>query len=126
MRLSKRFINVEMAILETASFVFYMKTILLLLLSFVFIQCNAQVKDSTNMQRKPIDQVLKSNQEMLLAIPGVQGYYQGEFDNGDDCIVIMVDSLKDVNIEKFPDSLEGYPVRVEETGKIEPLGGDQK
>ena len=103
-----------------------MKTILLLLLSFVFIQCNAQVKDTTNMQRKPIEEVLKSNQEMLLAIPGVQGFYQGEQENGDECIVIMVDSLSEKNKGEFPDSLEGYPVRVEETGKIKPLGQDKQ
>ena len=100
-----------------------MKTILLLLLSFVFIQCNAQVKDTTNMQRKPIEDVLKSNQEKLLGIPGVQGFYQGEQENGDDCIVIMVDSLTEENRGEFPDSLDGYPVKVEETGKIKPLDG---
>ncbi len=73
------------------------------------------------MQRKPIDQVLKNNQEMLLAIPGVQGFYQGELDNGNECIVIMVDSLTEENKQAFPDSLEGYPVKVEETGRIKPL-----
>ncbi len=103
-----------------------MKTILLLLLSFIFIQCNAQEKDSTKMQRKSIEQVLKSNQEMLLAIPGVQGFYQGELDNGDECIVIMVDSLNEENKYAFPDSLESYPVRVEETGQIKPLDKDNK
>ncbi len=78
------------------------------------------------MQRKPIEQVLKSNQEMLLAIPGVQGFYQGEQDNGDECIIIMVDSLKEENKTAFPDSLDGYPVRVEETGQIKPLDKAKK
>lgn len=73
------------------------------------------------MQKKPIEQVLKDNQEMLLAIPGVQGFYQGKSEKGEDRIVIMVDSLSNKNRDKFPDSLEGYPVIVEETGKIVPL-----
>ncbi len=103
-----------------------MKTILLLLFSFIFFQCNGQVKDSTNMQRKPIDQVLKSNQQMLLAMPGVQGFYQGELENGDECIVIMVDSLNEDNKEVFPDSLGGYPVKLEATGQIKPLNQDKK
>lgn len=102
-----------------------MKTLLLLLLSFVFIQCNAQVKDSSGMPRKPIEEVLKSNQEMLLAIPGVQGFYQGETKDGNECIVIMVDTLEMDNKDEFPDSLEGYPVKIEETGKIKPLDGDK-
>lgn len=73
------------------------------------------------MQKKPIEQVLKDNQEMLLSIPGVQGFYQGKSENGEDRIVIMVDTLSNKNRDKFPDSLEGYPVIVEETGKIIPL-----
>ncbi len=78
------------------------------------------------MEYKPIDQVLKQNQEMLLAIPGVQGFYQGELDNGKECIVIMVDSLNEDNKNAFPDTLEGYPVKVEETGKIKPLDQEKK
>lgn len=73
------------------------------------------------MQRKPIEQVLSSNQEMLLAITGVQGFYQGETEEGDECIVIMVDSLTEQNKTVFPDSLGGYPVKVEVTGEIKPL-----
>lgn len=73
------------------------------------------------MQRKPIEQVLKENQEMLLAVPGVQGFYQGLLDDGSDCIVIMVDKLIDDNLSKLPDTLEGYPVLIEDGGKIIPL-----
>ena len=106
---------------------FYMKTILFfLIITFIFAQCNAQVKDSSNMQKKPIEQVLKENSAMLLSIPGVQGFYQGELENGNDCIVIMVDSLTEENKVKFPDSLDGYTVKVEETGKIKPLEQEKK
>lgn len=73
------------------------------------------------MQRKPIEKVLKENQEMLLAVPGVQGFYQGLLDDGSDCIVIMVDKLTDDNLSKLPDTLEGYPVVIEDGGKIIPL-----
>lgn len=101
---------------------FFMKLLLLfLIITFTFVQCNSQIKDSTGMKKKPIEQVLKDNQEMLLSIPGVQGFYQGKSEKGEDRIVIMVDSLSNKNRDKFPDSLEGYPVMVEETGKIKPL-----
>jgi hypothetical protein len=106
---------------------FFMKTILILLVTaFIFTQCTAQEKDSSNMQKKPIEQVLKNNREMLLAVPGVQGFYQGELENGSACIVIMVDSITEANKGKFPDSLEGYPVKVEEGGRIKPLYREKK
>lgn len=101
---------------------FYMKVILILLLfSVVFTECHAQVKDTSKMQRKPLEQVIKENKAMLLAIPGVQGYYQGQLEDGSDCIVIMVDSLTEKNKDEIPDSLDGYPVKAEEGGTIKPL-----
>ncbi|MFO7527068.1 MAG: hypothetical protein R6W68_16565 [Ignavibacteriaceae bacterium] len=78
------------------------------------------------MQRKPIEQVLKENQEMLLAVPGVQGFYQGMLDDGSDCIVLMVDKLTDDNLSKLPDTLAGYPVVIEDGGKIIPLKREEK
>ena len=99
-----------------------MKIILIfLILTLTSIQCNGQEKDSTRMQKKPIDQVIKDRQEMLMAIPGVQGFYQGQTENGGDCIVIMIDSLTEVNRDKLPDSLDGYPVRIEAGGEVKPL-----
>lgn len=97
-----------------------------LIITLISIQCNSQVKDINSMQKKPIEQVLKDNQNLLLSIPGVQGFYQGKSEKGEDRIVIMVDSLSYKNKDKFPDSLGGYPVIVEETGKIKPLDQNEK
>jgi hypothetical protein len=94
--------------------------------AFVFTQCTAQVKDSSKMQKKPIEQVLNENRDTLMAIPDVQGFFQGETENGNECIVIMIDSLTAENKGKFPDSLGGYPVKVEVSGKIKPLNQDSK
>ncbi len=73
------------------------------------------------MQKKPIDQVLKDNQKMLLSVNGVQGFYQGITDDGVDYIIVMVDTLTKEIMSKLPDSLDGYPVKLEETGEIKPL-----
>lgn len=97
------------------------KVLLLILISVAITNCDAQVKDSSYMQRKPIDQVFKENQEKLLAIPGVQGFYQGMLEDGNDCIVIMIDKLTEEIQSKLPDSLEGYPVILEAGGEIKPL-----
>lgn len=99
-----------------------MKTVLFIILTaFIFLQCSAQVKDTSKMQKKPIEQVIKESKGILLAIPGVQGYYQGQMEDGSDCIVVMVDSLTKENKKEIPDSLEGYPVKIEEGGRIKPL-----
>ena len=104
-----------------------MKTILFLIAVTVLLNnCDAQIKDSSKMQKKPIEQVLKDNQNMLLSIPGVQGFYQSKLENGEDYIVIMVDSLTEKNKEKFPKSLEGYTIKVEEVGQIKPLNKEEK
>lgn len=104
-----------------------MRTIFFLIIPYIFFtQCNAQVKDTSNMNRRPITEVLKENQDSLLAIPGVQGFYQGELENGHQCIVIMLDSLTEANKKAIPDSLEGYPVKIEVTGKIKPLEKNKK
>ncbi len=97
-----------------------------LTITFIFVQCNSQVKEKNRMQKKPIEQVLKDNQNMLLSIPGVQGFYQGKSERGEDRIVIMVDSLSEKNKSKLPDSLDGYPVIIEEGGKIKPLDQREK
>lgn len=97
-----------------------MRSVLIFLLVISFgIQCNHKVKNE--MQKKPIEQVLKENQDMLLAIKGVQGFYQGLSDDGNDIIVVMVDKLTKEIENKIPDSLNNYPVKIEETGEIKPL-----
>jgi hypothetical protein len=73
------------------------------------------------MDIKSMDQVFKDKQDFLLSIPGVQGFYQGATEKGEDLIVVMVDKLTAENKKLIPDSLEGYPVRIEEVGKIKPL-----
>ena len=97
---------------------------LLLIISIFLTQCNNQVKNE--MQKKPIEQVLKDNQDMLLSVNGVQGFYQGLSEEGNDIIVVMVDTLTKVIREKIPDSLDGYPVLLEETGEIKPLNNDEE
>ena len=99
-----------------------MKTFLIfIIISVSFTNCNGQEKDSSKMQSKSIEQVLRENQDMLLAIPGVQGFYQGILEDGSGCIVIMIDTLSEENEEKLPRTLEGYPVKIEEGGEIKPL-----
>ena len=68
-----------------------------------------------------IEEVLARHTPHLMAIPGVVGTAQGE-ENGNPCVVVYV-KKKDAAIRRMlPSALEGYPVRMEESGEIGPLG----
>lgn len=72
------------------------------------------------MPTKAIDQVLKEHTKTLMSIPGVVGTGQGLCDDKP-CIKVFVIE-KTLEIERrIPDMLNGYPVRVEETGPIKAL-----
>jgi len=64
-----------------------------------------------------INTVLDEHQNEIMAIPGVVGVGIGSKDGGP-AIVIMVNQLSDASRAQLPQSLEGHPVVVEESGEI--------
>ena len=75
------------------------------------------------MPAKTIEQVQEAHTEHLMSLPGVVGTAVGEV-GGKPCIKVFV-TEKTAEIEKgVPDSLEGYPVVVEETGEFKALDQD--
>lgn len=71
---------------------------------------------------RDINDVLRAHDTELLAITGVVGVYVGLLDDGKtSCLKVMV-AAKSAEIERaIPKTIEGYPVVIEVTGKIEPL-----
>ena len=78
-------------------------------------------KPDEQMKKVSIEEVIKSHTQELLAIKGVTGLYTGELDNGNQCIIIMIenDSARLKNI--LPKDIDSYPVKLEVTGKIKPM-----
>lgn len=72
------------------------------------------------MAEKTIQEVLKKHATELMSLPGVVGTAQGLCD-GHPCIRVFVIEKTPELDQKIPDSLEGYPVMVEESGKIRAL-----
>ncbi|MGH7825718.1 MAG: hypothetical protein ACREQ7_11165 [Candidatus Binatia bacterium] len=70
-----------------------------------------------------IEEVLKRHTERLMSIPGVVGAAIGEC-TGIPCILVLVVKKTPDLIKKIPCRLEGFPVVMEETGAIRPLGTD--
>jgi hypothetical protein len=72
------------------------------------------------MPGKKIEEVLKEHTPELMSTPGVVGTAQGLCD-GQPCIKVFATEKTPDLEEKIPDSLEGYPVVIEETGRYRAL-----
>jgi len=72
--------------------------------------------------RRDINTVLRDHDRELMAIPDVVGVYVGLLEDGKTpCLKVMA-ARKTPQLERqVPNSLEGYPVLVEETGVIRPM-----
>ena len=66
---------------------------------------------------KPIEQILKENTDRWMALPGVVGTAQGEAD-GKPCVLVLVIEKTEHLVEAIPDSIDGYPILLHETGEI--------
>ncbi len=64
-----------------------------------------------------INVILDKHHDEIMAIPGVVGVGIGN-KNGSSAIVIMVKELTPVLKTKLPQSLDGVPVAIEQTGEI--------
>jgi hypothetical protein len=69
------------------------------------------------MPSRTIEVVLKDHTNDLMAISGVVGTGQG-LCNGEPCIKVFVIKKTPELEEKIPGELEGYKVKIEETGKV--------
>jgi hypothetical protein len=70
------------------------------------------------MNRPPIADVLATHTKALMRVPGVVGTYEGRDREGGPCIVVMAARLTPELRAAIPNTLEGWPVRIEETGEL--------
>ena len=85
-------------------------------------QENMAQNNSPN-QKRDINAVLRDHDKELLAIPGVVGVYVALLEDGKTpCLKVMLARESAETSRALPKTLEGYPVVVEVTGEIRPLG----
>jgi hypothetical protein len=72
----------------------------------------------TPMSRTPIAQVLAAHTPDLMRVPGVVGTYEGRDRDGAPCVVVMAARITPELRNAIPRTLEGWPVRIEETGEL--------
>ena len=80
----------------------------------------ASAGEGEEMPARTIEDVLKEHTNELMSISGVVGTGQGLCD-GEPCIKVFVIKKTTELLKKIPHNLEGYPVKVEETGPIRAL-----
>ncbi len=68
---------------------------------------------------KTIEAVLAAHNDSLMAVPGVVGTAIGRC-NDAPCIRILVHRVTDEVQRRIPSQLEGFPVRIDVTGRIVP------
>jgi hypothetical protein len=73
--------------------------------------------------RRDINVVLREHDDQLLKTPGVAGVSVGLMDDEETlCLRVMVEKRTPEIERAIPKTIEGYPVVLDVTGKIEPLG----
>ena len=72
------------------------------------------------MARINIQEVLKRHTDELMAVTGVVGVAEGE-SQGAPCIRVFVVGRNPELLRRIPDALEGYPLRIEESGEFQAL-----
>ena len=73
------------------------------------------------MPRRNIKEVLERYTDQLMAVRGVVGVAEGK-SMGRPCIKVLVVDRKSKFLKEIPGTLDGYRVRVEESGEFRALG----
>ncbi len=100
--------------------------VLFTLLLLLAARCSDNHKPETGeqnpMPQRDINEVMEAHVQEWMGIPGVVGVYIGMLDDEKTlCIKVMVIEKTPELERKFPNSVENYPVVLEETGVIRPL-----
>ncbi len=72
------------------------------------------------MPANPIDRVLDAHRARLLSLPGVVGVARAQ-SQGRPCIQVYVSDRSPDLVDRVPATLEGYPVRIQESGEFQAL-----
>ena len=81
--------------------------------------CNDNAENTVT--RRDINSVKEEHAPELMTIRGVVGVYVGQTEDGGACIFVMVEALTPDIKGQIPAVLDGYAVKIEETGEIRPM-----
>ena len=67
---------------------------------------------------RPLSDALAAHTPDLMKLPGVVGTAESRLGDGRPCILVMVVRLTPELERRIPQAIEGWPVKIEETGEI--------
>ena len=76
------------------------------------------------MPTEDVKRVMDAHVDELMAIPEVVGVAVGALEDGKPCILVLVVQKTAENRKLIPREIEGYPVKIEESGEIRAMPGD--
>ena len=96
-----------------------------LLIAVITLECNPRPRPEQEAERsipmRSLKEVQESHTEEFMSIAGVVGTAIGENEDGTPSILVLVEEQTGEIKAKIPPVLEGYPVRIQVTGKIAPI-----
>lgn len=90
----------------------------------VALSCGGAAIRDDHVTTNDLGPVVNRHSQEIMQIPGVTGVAVGALEDGTPCILILVVEDSDEVRSRLPTTLEGHPVKVLETGRIEPLEED--
>jgi hypothetical protein len=96
----------------------------LLFIAALVVGCRHNMaQTNSSSAKRDINAVLADHDKQLMAIPNVVGVYVGVLEDGKTpCLKVMLARKSLETKRAIPRLLEGYPVVLEVTGEIRPLG----
>jgi hypothetical protein len=82
--------------------------------------CRARPSDTprNSMTQRSLTDVLAAHSPELMAIPGVTAVAESRLADGRPCVLVLVVKLTPELRGKIPRELEGWPVRLDQSGEI--------
>ena len=91
---------------------------LALLVPVLAAACRPRGNEPAVTPARPLTEVLAAHTPGWMAIPGVVGTAESRLPDGRPCILVLVTRLTPELEQRIPASVEGWPVRIEESGEI--------
>lgn len=102
-----------------------MTVTLLALVVAAVMSCRSGNGGEKTVPTRDVKTVMDAHVEELMNIPGVTGVAIGELEDGTPCIQVLVVEKSDEIAKKIPDTIEGHPVVIIESGVIRPMSDDE-
>jgi len=98
-------------------------SVTVMMLALAVYACGPANVNGDAMPQRDIKTVMDSHVDELMAIPNVVGVAIGALDDETPCIQVLVTEKSEELAKRIPETIEGHPVQIIESGVIRPMDG---